>query len=98
MKKGNLLLTIVAATVLLLAACGTNATKENDKNTLFAIQDKGEITVGIMGTYAPYNFMNKEQAYDGFDVDIAKELAKRLEAEGYAGISAELGIDYKEEV
>ena len=26
------------------------------------------------------------------------ELAKRLEAEGYAGISAELGIDYKEEV
>jgi len=26
------------------------------------------------------------------------ELAKRLEAEGYQGISAELGIDYKEEV
>ncbi|MDT2828123.1 MAG: Fe-S cluster assembly ATPase SufC [Enterococcus viikkiensis] len=26
------------------------------------------------------------------------DLAKRLEAEGYAGISAELGIDYKEEV
>lgn len=26
------------------------------------------------------------------------ELAKRLEAEGYAGISSELGIDYKEEV
>ncbi|MBO1304908.1 Fe-S cluster assembly ATPase SufC [Enterococcus sp. 669A] len=26
------------------------------------------------------------------------ELAKRLESEGYAGISAELGIDYKEEV
>ena len=26
------------------------------------------------------------------------ELAKRLEAEGYVGISAELGIDYKEEV
>ena len=26
------------------------------------------------------------------------DLAKRLEAEGYAGISKELGIDYKEEV
>lgn len=25
------------------------------------------------------------------------DLAKRLEAEGYAGISKELGIDYKEE-
>jgi cystine transport system substrate-binding protein len=31
-----------------------------------------------MGTYAPYNFMNENKEYDGFDVDIAKELAKRL--------------------
>lgn len=32
-----------------------------------------------MGTYAPYNFMNKDKEYTGFDVDIAKELAKRLD-------------------
>ncbi|WP_177184480.1 ABC transporter substrate-binding protein [Psychrobacillus sp. OK032] len=78
MKKSGFILSLVAAVVLLLAACGNNRSEENDKNTLQAIQDNGEITVGIMGTYAPYNFMNKEKEYDGFDVDIAKELAKRL--------------------
>ena len=31
-----------------------------------------------MGTYAPYNFMNADKEYDGFDVEIAKELANRL--------------------
>ncbi|MDI2588461.1 transporter substrate-binding domain-containing protein [Psychrobacillus sp. NEAU-3TGS] len=81
MKKSKFLLSLVAAVVLLLAACGNNTSKENDKNSLQAIQDKGEITVGIMGTYAPYNFRNKDQGYDGFDVDIAKELAKRLGVE-----------------
>lgn len=78
MKKGKVLIAIVATVVLFLAACGK---KETEQDSLKAIQDKGEIVVGIMGTYAPYNFMNKEKEYDGFDVDIAKELAKRLNVE-----------------
>lgn len=78
MKKGKILLALATATALLLGACGNNSTKVSDKNSFKAIQDKGEITIGIMGTYAPYNFMNKNQEYDGFDVDIAKELANRI--------------------
>lgn len=78
MKKGKVLFAIVATIVLFLAGCGK---KEKEQDSLKAIQDKGEIVVGIMGTYAPYNFMNKEKEYDGFDVDIAKELAKRLNVE-----------------
>ncbi|WP_391208837.1 substrate-binding periplasmic protein [Psychrobacillus sp. L4] len=81
MKKSKVLLALAVMTALLLGACGNNSTKGNDKNSLKAIQDKGEMTVGIMGTYAPYNFMNKENKYDGFDVDIAKELSKRLGVE-----------------
>jgi cystine transport system substrate-binding protein len=81
-KKSKILLFILLTTAaVLLGACGKYSTKENNKNSLSAIQDKGEITIGIMGTYAPYNFMNKNQEYDGFDVDIAKELAKRLGVE-----------------
>ena len=34
--------------------------------------------VGVMGTYQPYNFLNENKEMDGFDVDIAKEVAKRL--------------------
>lgn len=32
-----------------------------------------------MGTYAPYNYLDKDKQYTGFDVDIAKEVAKRLD-------------------
>ncbi|WP_144511268.1 ABC transporter substrate-binding protein [Bacillus sp. FJAT-22090] len=79
MKKGKLLFALIIAAALVLAACGNKTKKESNEDPLKAIQDKGEIVVGIMGTYAPYNFMNKDKEYDGFDVDIAKELAKRLD-------------------
>ena len=38
----------------------------------------GTITVGIMGTYPPYNFLNSDRQVDGFDADIAKEIGKRV--------------------
>ncbi|MDN4493582.1 transporter substrate-binding domain-containing protein [Ureibacillus aquaedulcis] len=83
MKKANWLLSLVAVSSLALAACGSDTTKETETqkeelNALEQIQQDGEITVGIMGTYAPYNFLNDNKEYDGFDVDIAKELAERI--------------------
>lgn len=80
MKKTKLFFSIIALAVLVLAACGNNdnKTKKSEENALKTIQKNGELTVGIMGTYAPYNYMNDKKEYDGFDVDIAKELAKRL--------------------
>ncbi|MGX9134468.1 substrate-binding periplasmic protein [Rummeliibacillus sp. JY-2-4R] len=83
MKKVKWLLFIVAASVLVLSACGgtsTNkgATQNATGNKLQQIQGNGEMTIGIMGTYAPYNFMGKDKQYTGFDVDIAKEIANRL--------------------
>lgn len=47
-------------------------------NTLEAIKSAGVLKVGLMGTYAPYNFLNANKEVDGFDADIAKEVAKRL--------------------
>ncbi|MGE7924844.1 substrate-binding periplasmic protein [Viridibacillus arvi] len=79
MKKSNIFFAFAATAALILGACGNSETKKENNNTLSAIQEKGEMTVGIMGTYAPYNFMNKDKEYTGFDVDIAKELAKRLD-------------------
>ncbi|MGN7454241.1 transporter substrate-binding domain-containing protein [Paenibacillus pasadenensis] len=42
------------------------------------IKKAGVLKVGLMGTYAPYNFLNDNKEIDGFDADIAKEIAKRL--------------------
>ena len=85
----TLLLTLIVAIVL--SACGgaaeetEDANQDNEKETetglLQEIKDRGVMKVGVMGTYQPYNFLNKNKEMDGFDVDIAKEVAKRLGVE-----------------
>jgi L-cystine transport system substrate-binding protein len=47
-------------------------------NLLDQIKKSGKIKVGLMGTYAPYNFLNDKHEVDGFDADVSKEVAKRL--------------------
>lgn len=47
-------------------------------NLLGQIKKSGKIKVGLMGTYAPYNFLNDKKEVDGFDADVAKGIAKRL--------------------
>lgn len=80
MKKIKWLWAVVATSVLVLSACGSETTKKEASNDeLSKIQKNGEMTIGIMGTYAPYNYIGKNKEYTGFDVDIAKELAKRLD-------------------
>jgi cystine transport system substrate-binding protein len=80
----------LASAALFLAACG-GAGSMNDSSTIVEsssqtettdllqqVQDAGVIKVGLMGTYQPYNFLNENQEMDGFDADIAKEIAKGL--------------------
>lgn len=74
MKKLGWFASLVAASALVLGACGTNDDKSKED-----VSKKEELTVGIMGTYAPYNYLDKDKQYTGFDVDIAKEVAKRLD-------------------
>ncbi|MCH6264177.1 transporter substrate-binding domain-containing protein [Neobacillus citreus] len=66
--------------MMIMAACGgskeTNGSA--DGGTLKAIKDKGEIHVAIEGAYPPYNYINKSNELEGFDVEIANEVAKRL--------------------
>ncbi|MEK4229194.1 substrate-binding periplasmic protein [Solibacillus sp. FSL H8-0538] len=84
MKIVKWFVTLAVLSSLVLAACGNNTTtqtKESNLNALEQIQQDGVMTVGIMGTYAPYNFLNENKEYDGFDVDIAKELAERIGVE-----------------
>lgn len=77
MKKLGWLASLVAASALVLGACGSSESKE--QTVLDKVQDKGELTVGIMGTYAPYNYLGEDKEYTGFDVEIATEVAERLD-------------------
>ncbi|RAK19450.1 amino acid ABC transporter substrate-binding protein (PAAT family) [Anoxybacillus vitaminiphilus] len=90
MKKWSLLLTtIFLIFLLLLTACGNNAAQEKEKkeNTtakeettdlLAKVKKEGELRIGTEGTYPPFTFHDKNNELTGFDVEIAKEVAKCL--------------------
>ncbi|GMK39291.1 cystine ABC transporter substrate-binding protein [Paenibacillus sp. CCS19] len=79
-SKKSLFLTVsvVMLFALVITACGS---KSGGSDKLDQVKKAGIIKVGLMGTYAPYNFLNDNKEMDGFDADIAKEIAKRIGVE-----------------
>ncbi|MDN7244673.1 transporter substrate-binding domain-containing protein [Planococcus shenhongbingii] len=84
-KRSFLLIVLITVFALMLTACGSETGSEgaNTEKTVLLdqIKEEGVLKVGLMGTYRPYNFMNENQEMDGFDADIAKEVADRLGVE-----------------
>ncbi|MGE6259109.1 transporter substrate-binding domain-containing protein [Heyndrickxia sporothermodurans] len=77
MKKPLLLFLIVF--IVVLTGCNGKASGGNSKkHVLDRIEDSKILQVGFEGTYPPFNFLNDNKEYDGFDVDISNEIAKRL--------------------
>ncbi|MCG7385720.1 transporter substrate-binding domain-containing protein [Paenibacillus sp. ACRRY] len=87
MRKSWMLTAILLMVVLVVSACGSKTTDNGSSNEAQAsneleqIKSAGTMKVGMMGTYAPYNFLNDNKEMDGFDADIAREVAKRLGVE-----------------
>ncbi|WP_462413024.1 amino acid ABC transporter substrate-binding protein [Neobacillus sp. Marseille-QA0830] len=81
MRKIALILTALLF-ALTLSACGNKDSKKgstSEKQSHYdQIKDKGEITIGTEGTYAPFTFHDDSGKLTGFDVEIAKEVFKRL--------------------
>lgn len=48
------------------------------ESTLDLIQKKGELRVGFDSGYIPFEMSNKKGQFIGFDIDIAKEMAKAM--------------------
>lgn len=76
-------LAAVAALALALAvsvaACGGD---ESSNDLLASIEDKGTLTVSTDPAYPPQSELNKDtNAYEGFDIDVATEIANRLGVE-----------------
>src|SRR5690625_2249300 len=68
--------------LIVLSACGdSEASGNNTEGTVGEIQDSGVLRVGFEGTYRPFNYLDDNDEYTGFDVDIANELAGRLGVE-----------------
>lgn len=88
MKKLSVLFALLVSFMFVLSACGTSgdkATKDNNKtgtnqsaDLLEKVKADGKILIGTEGTYAPFTFHDSSGKLTGFDVEVAKEVAKRL--------------------
>ncbi len=65
---------------LVVVACGSGNGGADD--LLASIKDKGTLTVSTDPAYPPQSELNKDTGkYEGFDIDVATEIAKRLGVE-----------------
>lgn len=66
-------LTLSVITAIALAGCGANS-----KSDLEYVKDKGTLVVGLDDTFAPMGFRDKDDNLVGFDIDLAKAIAKKM--------------------
>nr|WP_243276920.1 transporter substrate-binding domain-containing protein [Desulfallas sp. Bu1-1] len=79
---------LVVGLTLLAAGCGGDkpadkpgeqaASGDAEKTTWQLIQEKGVMTVGLDDTFRPMGFRDEKGELVGFDIDMGKELEKRL--------------------
>lgn len=76
-------LVLVLALIISIFAAGCGGTAKEDKKTdadtsLTDIQKKGTLVVGIDDQFPPMGFVGKDGELTGFDVELAKLVAKKL--------------------
>jgi aspartate/glutamate/glutamine transport system substrate-binding protein len=77
MKKANSVL-IVLISIILVLVIFTGCSKRKEKNLLSEIKGHGKIIVGVKFDCKPFGFIDSDQKLKGFDVDLSKEIAKRV--------------------
>ncbi|MDB5894974.1 MAG: amino acid transporter substrate-binding protein, partial [Rhodoferax sp.] len=65
-------------TVALTAAMAVAGLAAHAGETLTRVTKSGKMVVATSGKWPPQAFLNDKQEFDGFDIDVAKELGRRL--------------------
>ena len=91
MKKITLLTTVLLIlATFVLGACG-----KKEASGLAAIKEKGQLIIGLDDTFAPMGFKDDKGEIVGFDIDLAKEVAKRIGVEAVFKPSEWSGIVFE---
>ena len=78
MKKFNLILNIILFIIIstTIVACVQPTTSEN--TLIDKIKKRGYIIAGVKYDAKPFGFIDQDQELKGFDIDLLKEITKRL--------------------
>ncbi len=83
-KLMTLLLSGLLVGTTLLAGCGTSSEPSSSNGDssvsadVKAIQDRGILKVGVKADVPKFGYKNTSNTYEGFEVDLAKALAKKI--------------------
>ena len=74
---------VLAAAALTLTACGSSkssssSSSSNNQSSVAAIKKRGTIKVAVFGDLKPYGWVNKDGKRVGYDVTLARRVAKDL--------------------
>lgn len=78
MKRSLTVLLIIMMTVLALTGCASGG---GGDDLLAAIEERGVIRVSTDANYEPQSFLDANGEFVGFDIDVAREVARRLGVE-----------------
>lgn len=67
---------LMVALIILITAC-----QSGGGELLDTIKSNDKLRVSTDANYAPQSFLNDQGEFEGFDIDVAKEVAKRLDVE-----------------
>ena len=74
-------ISILASLMLVLAGCGSNnssASAETNTSSVAQIKKRGTIRVAVFGDLPPYGWVNQDGKRVGYDVTLARKIAKDL--------------------
>lgn len=82
-RKLAVILLLCFSLSLLITGCGSKESKDDSSKapadvSWQAIQDKGTFVVGLDDAFPPMGFRDEKNQIIGFDIDLAKEAAKRM--------------------
>ncbi len=82
MKKGILFILFLIISISLVFASGS---KEGnfDGDLLSKIKERGEIIIAMEGTWAPWTYHDENGNLVGYDVEVGKQIAKKLGVEAH---------------
>lgn len=66
---------LILTLCLLLCGCGK---KEEPKDILSVITERGELVVGVREDTPPFGYKNEKGQFEGYDIDLAKNIAYGL--------------------